>query len=61
MKLTRRKPAKPRPSDAPGYAVEFRIDHEAEPGDVLPALARLLIDLARPDRAASHEHGGRTR
>ncbi len=61
MKLTRRKRAKPRPSDARGYSVEYRIDQEAEPGDVLPALARLLIDLARQQRGASHEHGGRSR
>lgn len=27
--------------------VEYRVDPEAEPGNVVPALARLLIDLAR--------------
>jgi hypothetical protein len=29
---------------------EFRVDNEAEPGDVVPALARLLIGLARQRR-----------
>ena len=48
----KRRPAKRRPTAAPGYAVEFRIDQTAEPGDVLPSLARLLIDLARRRRAA---------
>ena len=47
----KRRLAKPRPTRARGYSVEYRIDHEAEPGDVLPSLARLLIDLARQERA----------
>jgi hypothetical protein len=33
--------------DQDAIAVEVRIDHEAAPGDVVPALAALLIDMAR--------------
>jgi hypothetical protein len=29
-----------------GPTVEFVVDEAAEPGDVLPALAELLIDIA---------------
>jgi hypothetical protein len=47
----KRRLAKPRPTQARGYSVEYRVDHEAEPGDVLPSLARLLIGLARQQRA----------
>jgi hypothetical protein len=35
----------PRPDDA--LDVEFCVDPQAEPGNVVPALARLLIDLAQ--------------
>lgn len=48
----KRRPINRRHAAAHGYAVEFRIDQTAEPGDVLPSLARLLIDLARRRRAA---------
>ena len=47
-------PADPRPDDVDLDApVEFRVDPEARPGDVIPALARLLIQLARRRRADS--------
>lgn len=36
--------------DQDAIAVEVSIDHEAAPGDVVPALARLLIDMARKRR-----------
>ena len=50
-------PADPRPTEALDALVEFHADPDAQPGHVVPALARLLIDLARRRRAASHEHG----
>ncbi len=40
-------PAAPGPDDALDGLVEFRVDPQADPGNVVPALARLLIDLAR--------------
>ncbi len=30
--------------------VTFRLDPDAEPGDVLPVLARLLIEICRDDK-----------
>ena len=40
-------PADPRPADVVDGLVEFRVDADAQPGRVVPALARLLIDLHR--------------
>lgn len=53
-------PADPRPADVLDGKVEFHVDPDAQPGRVVPALARLLIDLARRRRDASPEqqHGG---
>ena len=34
------------------FTVETVVDHDATPGDVVPALARLLIDICRKRRAA---------
>ncbi|MFZ1932487.1 MAG: hypothetical protein WCB27_00010 [Thermoguttaceae bacterium] len=39
--------ADPRPDDHLDALVKFRVDPDAAPGNVIPALARLLIDLAR--------------
>ena len=36
--------------------VEFHVDPRAEPGNVNPALARLLIDLDRRGRTADSEN-----
>ena len=41
--------ADPRPDVA--CLVEYRVDADAAPGNVIPALARLLIDLDRRRRA----------
>lgn len=50
-------PADPR-SDVDAL-VEFRVDPEARPGNVVPALARLLIDLARrQDERITTDDGG---
>ena len=49
-------PADPRPHDALDGLVEFHVDPDAQPGRVVPALARLLIDLARRRQVPSHEH-----
>ena len=40
-------PSDPHPDDALDHLVQFRVDPEAQPGNTVPALARLLIDLAR--------------
>jgi hypothetical protein len=37
----------PRLTDALDGLVEYRVDLDAEPGNVVPPLAALLIDLAR--------------
>ncbi len=39
--------ADPRPAEVLDALVEFRVDADAQPGRVVPALARLLIDLHR--------------
>jgi hypothetical protein len=41
----------PRLTEALDGLVEFRVDPDAHPGNVVPALAQLLIDLARRERA----------
>jgi hypothetical protein len=53
-------PADPRSGDHLDGLVEYRLDVDAVPGNAVPALARLLIDLARQRRDASREqqHGG---
>ena len=53
--------------DGSAIAVQVCIDEGAAPGDVVPALARLLIDLARRRRAQQRAgddqdiHGGPAR
>jgi hypothetical protein len=43
-----------------GGVVEFHLDADAQPGNVIPALARWLSDLARRRRAteSQNEMGG---
>jgi hypothetical protein len=50
-------PANPRPADYLDGLVEFRVDPQAERGDVVGALAALLvgIDRRRRERAAADE------
>jgi hypothetical protein len=43
-------PAGPHPADAFDALVEFRVDPDAEAGNVIPVLARLLIQLAEKVR-----------
>jgi hypothetical protein len=42
-----------RPADPLDAVVEFRVDPDAPAGNVIPALARLLIDLARRQNETS--------
>jgi len=46
-------PADPCPIDAFDGLVEFRVDPDAEPGNVVPAMAALLIDLVRGKQAST--------
>jgi hypothetical protein len=39
------------PAEADEPAIEYVLDEEAQPGDLLAPLASLLIDLAESDRA----------
>jgi len=44
------------PADPPavyGSLVEYRVDANAAPGNVVPSLARLLIDLSRQQNETS--------
>lgn len=43
-------PAASRPADSLDSMMEFRVDPDAQPGNVLPALAKLLINMARRRR-----------
>jgi hypothetical protein len=43
-------PADPRPDDHLDALVKFRVDPDAAPGNVIPVLARLLIQLAEKAR-----------
>jgi hypothetical protein len=49
--------ATPCPTDALDGVVAFRVDANAQPGDAVPALARLLIDLAhqKNERETNHD------
>jgi len=49
-------PADPRPVDVLDRLVEYRTDPDAQPGNVVPALAALLIDLAQ--RRNDQQQGG---
>jgi hypothetical protein len=40
-------PAYPRRAATPDPVVTFTVDHDAQPGDVVPVLASLLINLYR--------------
>ena len=50
-------PADPRPDDHLDALVKFRVDPDAAPGNVMPVLARLLIQLAEKAREHRAESG----
>jgi hypothetical protein len=56
-KATCRRPAAPAPDQEPTF--EVRVDHDAPRGNVLPVLARLLLELARRDAGAGEKGGAR--
>jgi hypothetical protein len=49
-------PADPRPDDHLDALVKFRVDPDAAPGNAIPVLARLLIQLA--EKARNREESG---
>ncbi len=48
-------PSDPCPTDALDSVVEYHVDPKAQPGNVVPVLARMLIDLSRC-RCAAESH-----
>ena len=50
-----------RPSDSPpiDYEIAYEIDHEAEPGDVVAALAALLVEVDAEAAAGEENMEGR--